>query len=210
MPAPRLRPPPRGLRAGAGCRSPAAGSGPSTGGCRACGSWRRRLRQPSRPTAPPAARSRCWPAFSTAKTSPRIASTLIASPARSPRTDPIPRHQEHTIGRRDDLLELRGYEDDRVPCIRQLADRGQHLLLGPHVDTARRLVDQEDERRRITATSRAGPSAGFPPRGSPRPYRAGLHKPTCSRGCSEPFMLRVLRNMPRFATFCRSVIVTLS
>jgi hypothetical protein len=59
---------------------------------------------------------------------------------------PAPRHDQHAIGMRDDFLKVRRDEDYAHPLVTEAPDGLEDLLLGAEVDTARRLVQEQDAR----------------------------------------------------------------
>ena len=62
--------------------------------------------------------------------------------------DPSLSHDEHAVGQPDDLGQLGRDDDDGFAFGRQLLDQTVNLRLGSDVDSAGRLVEEEDLRAR--------------------------------------------------------------
>ena len=109
-------------------------------------------RHPSPPSVRPrrrplaSAASAAWSLPSTA--SRRIRSSLNSGGCSSP--DDLPRaHDEDAVAHRDHLGQLGRDQQDAGPALDELVDQAVDLELRAHVDAARRLVEDDDLRRRL-------------------------------------------------------------
>src|SRR5918992_5350170 len=71
---------------------------------------------------------------------------LLGCVGREGADDPAVRHHEHAVGERAGLADLGGQVEHCDPLVGKPPDEAEDLVLGAHVDSASRIVEDEDPR----------------------------------------------------------------